>query len=146
MTNVLLDRFAIGQLIPHEGAMCLLDAVLSWDKQSILCCARSHRDPHHPLAIAGHLAALHLIEYGAQAMAIHGGLIAQASGMATRPGVLALVREVGFEVDRIDNIEADLDVRATRLLTNGDGWVYEFSVDAAGRRLVQGRVAVIHSA
>ncbi len=146
MSKVLLERPALSKLIPHQGAMCLLYAVLHWDAQSILCRARSHRDPLHPLAIAGRLAALHLIEYGAQAMAIHGGLIAQANGSVARPGVLALVREVAFEVDRIDNIEADLDVRATRLLASGDGWLYEFSVDAAGQRLARGRVAVINSA
>jgi len=145
MSDVLLDRFALSQLIPHQGAMCLLDAVLHWDAQSIHCRACSHRSPKHPLAIAGHLAALHLIEYGAQAMAIHGGLIAHANGTVAKPGVLALVREVAFEVDRIDNIEADLDVQAKRLLASGDGWLYEFSMDAAGRRLAQGRVAVINS-
>ena len=32
-----LDRAGIAALIPHEGSMCLLDAVLTWDVTSITC-------------------------------------------------------------------------------------------------------------
>ncbi len=145
MSGVLLDRAALAALIPHQGNMCLLDAVLAWDAQSIHCQARTHRDPQHPLAVDGELAALNLIEYGAQAMAVHGGLLARAGGGVAAPGVLALVREVRFEVARIDDIEADLDVRAQRLVATESGWLYAFDVHVGPRLLAQGRVAVINA-
>jgi len=140
-----LDRAAISALIPHQGTMCLLDAVVRWDAQMIHCRASNHRDPRHPLAQAGRLAALHLIEYGAQAMAVHGGLLAQAAGTRAPPGMLASVREVSLAVERIDDLAGDLELHARRLLASGGGWLYEFSASIDNRLLAQGRIAVINA-
>jgi len=139
----LLDQTQIRQLIPHAGSMCLLDAVLDWDATTIRCRARSHRDPQHPLRANDRLAALHLIEYGAQAMAVHGGLLARQRGGEAPPGMLVGVREASFEVDRIDDIDSDLEVRVSQRVANDNGWLYDFEVDAGGQRLAQGRVSVI---
>lgn len=142
----LLDKVAIRRLIPHAGSMCLLDEVIAWDDIRIHCRTRTHRDPAHPLARDGQLAALHLIEYGAQAMALRGGLAAQAGGGVAAPGVLVSAREVALAVDRIDDLDAALEVRASRLVAHGGGWLYAFTVDAAGQHLASGRVAVIPAA
>ena len=69
-----MGRADIAALIPHAGAMCLLDAVLSWDRTSIACTASSHRAIDNPLAAEGRLDAVCGVEYAAQAMAVHGGL------------------------------------------------------------------------
>ena len=74
-----LDRAAIAARIPHHGTMCLLDAVDAWDSESIRCRATSHRDPANPLRDAGSLPATAAIEYAAQAMAVHGALLAPAA-------------------------------------------------------------------
>ncbi len=139
----LLDHTQIRQLIPHAGSMCLLDAVLDWDATTIRCRARSHRDPQHPLRAHERLAALHLIEYGAQAMAAHGGLLARQRGDKAPPGMLVGVRGTRFEVDRIDDIDSDLEVRASQRVAGDNGWLYDFEVDAGSQRLAQGRVSVI---
>lgn len=136
-------RDQIRALIPHAGDMSLLDAVLHWDDDSIHCRAVSHRDPRHPLRADAQLSAIHLIEYGAQAMALHGGLLAQAHGERAKPGVLVGVREVNLHVARIDDVADDLDVRATRRVGGDRGWLYDFEVHAAGRSLARGRVSVI---
>jgi predicted hotdog family 3-hydroxylacyl-ACP dehydratase len=60
--------------IPHSGAMRLLDAVLSWDDQSIVCSASSHVDPANPLRDNGVISSVHALEYAAQAMAVHGSM------------------------------------------------------------------------
>ena len=73
-----LGREAIEALVPHKHAMCLWDAVLAWDAERIVLRSDGHRDPGHPLRSGGRLRALHLCEYGAQAMAVHGGLLARA--------------------------------------------------------------------
>lgn len=136
---------AIAELIPHAHGMCLLAAVVAWDAHSVQCTATSHRDPRHPLRRNGQLAALHLCEYGAQAMAVHGGLLAwQAHGGRAPPGLLAALREVELAVDRIDDIEAPLTVRAVRRITGASGWLYAFEASAGPRWLARGRVTVIH--
>ncbi len=83
----------IAALIPHAGAMCLLDAVRFWDETTIVCTASSHHHPDNPLASHGTLDAVCGIEYAAQAMAVHGALTATA-GRRPAAGYLASVREV----------------------------------------------------
>ena len=69
-----MDRTQIATLIPHAGAMCLLDAVIAWDATTITCLASSHRTPTNPLAARGRLEVVCGVEYAAQAMAVHGAL------------------------------------------------------------------------
>ena len=83
----MIGRTDILALVPHQGAMCLWDEVIEWDADRIRLRAYNHRDPTHPLRSNDRLRAIHLCEYGAQAMAVHGGLRARASGGAVKPGV-----------------------------------------------------------
>ncbi|HET8942570.1 MAG TPA: phosphotransferase [Rudaea sp.] len=131
------------QLIPHAGAMCLLAGVVSFDNTRIHARAVSHRDGENPLRSDGRLRAVHLCEYGAQVMAIHGGLLAQRDGGAARPGMLVSLREVKLHVDRIDDIPGELAIHAEKLLDGGGSWQYAFRVEHARRILAQGRAAVI---
>lgn len=139
-----VGRDDILRLVPHQGGMCLLDAVTAWDEGRIECRTDSHRDAANPLRHDGMLAAVHLAEYGAQAMAIHGGLLGRAKGEAVRPGLLVTLRDVKLAADRLDDVAAPLVVRARRLLANADGLLYQFEVEAEGRALARGRVGVIH--
>jgi predicted hotdog family 3-hydroxylacyl-ACP dehydratase len=123
--------------------MCLLDNVVDWTADRIHTQSGGHRDPDHPLRHNGRLAALHLIEYAAQAMAIHGGLSAQAAGERAAPGMLVSARAVKLQVDRIDDLALPIDVRASRLVASGGGWLYAFEVDCGPQRLAEGRVAVL---
>ena len=125
--------------LPHQGAMNLLDRVESWDAASIHAIATRHRDAGHPLRREGALPAVHGIEYGAQAAAAHGAL----SGAApSRPGFIASVRSVVMHAPRLDDVESPLDVRAEQLGGDASGVLYGFEIRAAGRLLVEGRVAV----
>jgi len=133
-------------LIPHADAMCLLDEVVAWDDAAIHARTRSHARRDNPLRSDGQLRAMHLAEYGAQAMAIHGGLLARAQGAVAVPGYLVSLRDVELAVARIDDIADALDVHAQRLLAGDGHWQYEFRVEHAGRVLAQGRAAVIASA
>lgn len=131
------------QLIPHRGAMCLLDAVLDWDDVRIHARAVSHRDPHNPLRRAGRLRAVNLCEYAAQAMAIHGGLLAQRESRVVVPGWIAAIREVKFHVARIDDLPGDLDIEAQTLLAHAASWQYAFRVEHQSILLAQGRIAIM---
>ena len=137
-----LDHAWLLAHLPHQGSMCLLDAVTEWDAQRIRCTATSHRDADNPLRAHDRLGATCGIEYAAQAMAAHGALLTATDG--TPPaGYLASVRGVELHVARLDDIAADLDVEAERLSGDGNTILYGFRVSAAGRELLSGRAAVV---
>jgi predicted hotdog family 3-hydroxylacyl-ACP dehydratase len=145
-----LDHAWIAARIPHQGSMCLLDRVLEWDDNQILCAATSHRAGDNPLRAHGRLSAACGIEYAAQAMAVHGALcLAGAAGAAVegapapRMGMLTSVRGVDLQAPRLDNIAADLVVQAGRVSGDHNAVVYEFAVRADERILVSGRATVI---
>jgi predicted hotdog family 3-hydroxylacyl-ACP dehydratase len=132
----------IAALVPHAGRMCVLERIVRWDETSVTAGTTTHRDPAHPLRGERGLRAIHLCEYGAQAMALHGGLAAEASGQRARPGVLVSLREVTLACDFVDDLEGELIVEARRLQASDDAWQYEFEVAHAGRRLAHGRATV----
>ena len=137
-----LDHAWLLAHLPHQGSMCLLDAVTEWDAQRIRCTASSHRAPDNPLRAHDRLGAACGIEYAAQAMAAHGALLAAADN-PPRAGYLASVRGVELHVVRLDDIAADLEVEAERLSGDGNTILYGFRVSAAGRELLSGRAAVV---
>jgi predicted hotdog family 3-hydroxylacyl-ACP dehydratase len=137
-----LDRDWIAARIPHQGAMCLLDAVMDWSDAAIVCRATRHADPAHPLRAEGRLGAAAGIEYAAQAMAVHGALIA-GDDAPPRQGYLTSVRSVALHVARLDDLPGALDVRAERLSGDGNHILYQFRLDHAGRCLLEGRAAVV---
>jgi predicted hotdog family 3-hydroxylacyl-ACP dehydratase len=142
-----LDKADWALLIPHAGTMCLLDAVLAWDQQGIRAISESHTRADNPLRSAHGLHAVHLAEYGAQAMAVHGGLLARAKGaQAARPGRLVSLRDVQLHVEYVDAADGRLDVHAECLYADDNGAQYTFRVKHRGRVLATGRAAVIHPA
>ena len=122
--------------------MCLLDAVLEWSEAAISCRAVSHLDPANPLRAEGRLGAANGIEYAAQAMAVHGALLAQASDRP-RQGYLTSVRSVQLHVARLDDLVGELCVQAERLSGDGNHILYQFALSHAGRCLLEGRAAVV---
>ena len=138
-----LDKPQLRGLIPHAGSMCLLDTVEDWSADLIRCTSATHRDVGNPLRHNGELAALHLVEYGAQAMAIHGALLAQGGPQA---GMLGALRDIRLHVARIDDLGDILIVSATRRLARADGLIYDFVVElgeSLRRRLCEGRISVV---
>ena len=140
---MILAKAQWSMLIPHQGAMCLLDQVIAWDELRIHARSESHRRDDHPLRSDGRLRALHLCEYGAQAMAVHGALLAQATGNHAAPGWLVSLRAVELRVERIDDLDGALDVHAERLAGSERGWQCLFRVEYQGRLLAQGRAMVM---
>lgn len=137
-----LDHAAIAARIPHQGCMCLLDRVTAWTPEQIRCHAVSHRDPAHPLRHNNRLGAAAGIEYAAQAMAVHGSLLADDS-CPPRQGYLASVRAVTLHVERLDDCPGDLVVEAERLSGDGLHILYRFAIHHAHHCLLEGRAAVV---
>lgn len=128
----------IESLVPHAGDMCLLDAVTTWDVAQIQCTASGHLSPDHPLRRDGSLAAVHLAEYGAQAAAVHGALLADG---APQPGFVAAFRGVKLHVDTVPDA-ALLQVCAARLAGSATAMQYRFSVATGDLELASGRLTV----
>ena len=139
----MIGQDEIRSLVPHAGRMCFWEEVENWDDGHIRCLTHSHRDPQHPLRRDGQLSAVHLAEYGAQAMAIHGGLLARGSGGRAAPGVLTSLRDFQMQVQRFDDLPEALHCEARKLVAGATGSIYEFELTCAGRRLASGRVSVI---
>jgi predicted hotdog family 3-hydroxylacyl-ACP dehydratase len=139
----MLDRDAIEALIPHRGTMCLLERVVEWDKDRVVLATSTHRSPENPLRLDGRLRAIHLCEYGAQAMAVHGGLRAQAEGKTAKPGFLVSLRDVRLHIDYVDQLGGELRVTAERLMETSGSWQYAFTIEHAGTTIATGRAAVV---
>ena len=139
-----MNHAAIEALIPHAGAMCLLEEVIAFDADSIACRAVSHRTTPHPMACDGILPGLAGIEYAAQAMAVHGGLT--APGETPRQGFLASLREVDCRVARLDDIAHDLMIESWKLMGEHARVIYTFTVRAGETVLLTGRAAVVLAA
>lgn len=155
-----LDRQAIAARIPHAGAMCLLDRVISWDEQHIECAAFGGASIHgrpHPLAQDGKVPATAAIEYAAQAMALHGRLVqeqlqADQAGQAVgtgepgqetpRRGFLAALRSVRLHCRWLGAGEPALTVRAERFAGDAVQVLYDFEVRTTAP-IAQGRAVVV---
>lgn len=137
------DRAFIAARVPHQGRMCLLDRLLSWDDGRIHCRSTSHLDEANPLRAAGRLGASCALEYAAQAMALHASLRAAGEAMP-RPGLLVAVRELRLDVARLDTLGSPLEITCTRLDADASTLVYAFEVTSAGLPVARGRATLVH--
>jgi predicted hotdog family 3-hydroxylacyl-ACP dehydratase len=139
---MLVTRDGIADLIPHSGAMCLLDGVVEWDANRVLCMSRSHRAADNPLRAYGGLPAVCGVEYAAQAMAVHGSLAGNVRGKP-RAGYLASLRDVMCRKDRLDDLEGDLVVEAERIAGDGAQVIYRFRLRAGEVEVLSGQALVV---
>ena len=135
-----MDKAAIARAIPHAGAMNLLESVTAGGPDWISCTAVSHRDPANPLRHDGRLPASAGAEYASQAIALH----AQLTGIEKEPrrGFLAVINDLTWTRDRLDDVESDLEVRAEQLAATGAALQYAITVIGDGRILVMGELMV----
>jgi len=138
----MLDRAAIAALIPHAGAMCLLERVDSWNAERIVCVSGTHRDAANPLRAGGLLPALCGIEYAAQAMAVHGALSAALEGRPSA-GYLVSLRNVQCSRARLDDLPGELTVSAERVMGDAARVIYQFALRAGDQQVLSGRATVV---
>src|SRR5438876_10303396 len=138
-----IDKAEIRRLIPHAGTMCLLDSVLGWDDESIVCTTNTHRDKANPLRRDGRLSSLNALEYGAQAAAIHGGLRARAAGTTAPACYLAALRDAHLYVDRLDDLASPLEIRAQRLFGDAGNTIYQCAISVSGTPVAKGLAPIM---
>ncbi len=150
----ILDLADIARRIPHQGNMCLLDSVTFWNDRQIICQAINHRDPEHPLRAHDRLGAACGIEYAAQAMAVHGALVAEnlavknkgdrsAGNTPARAGYLVSLRSVTLNVERLDTIDGPLTVSTERMTGDVNTVLYSFKIQGGAQTLLSGRAVVV---
>lgn len=132
-----LDRLAIEALVPHAGAMCLLDAVCDWGPAAIRCTGAAP-GASHPLARHGRVPAIAAAEYAAQATAVHGALL-EASGRP-RAGMLATLMDIELALPALP--PQPLAIQADLLGRSPAGCLYRFEVASAGATVACGRLLV----
>lgn len=135
----------IAKLLPHAGLAIMIERVLHWDEEAIRVATTLHLSPQNPLRHHGRLAAVHLVEFGAQAMAVHGGLRERAAGRAPQAALLVAVRDLVLRREYIDDLDGELEITARTLLADAHSWQYAFSVAHAGEEIASGRLAVMAS-
>jgi len=137
-----ISKAALCRLIPHHGAMCLLDKVERWDDTSIMCTTTSHRDATNPLRRDNQLEAICGLEYAAQAMAVHVGLLQQGKECRLAVGYLGAIKHLRLRVTRLDDVKKDLTVQATRLVGEVCSFIYAFRVSVERQELLDGRASI----
>jgi predicted hotdog family 3-hydroxylacyl-ACP dehydratase len=141
-----MRREGILALIPHAGAMCLLDRVENWDGSGITCVSARYSAADNPMRRAdGSLGTACGIEIAAQAMALHGRLSAPAQG-PLRPGFLVSLRDVRLRAASFPPNAGPLTVTARQLLGDARSASYAFTATTGGSEWLSGRATVLFEA
>lgn len=125
----------VSELLPHRGRSLLVDAVLSHDAAATVC--RVHVDASVLYRSEdGSIPAWVGLEYMAQTIAAHGGLLDRSAGRPPRPGLFLGSRRLAFATSRFE-AGSVLEVSARHLRGGADGrnglLAFDCQVRLAGR-------------
>ena len=123
--------------------MCLLDEVLEWEEDYVLCQTRSHLLDNNPLRCDSGLSAIQGIEYGMQSMAVHGGLLARKKNETAPAGFAAALRKISLNVEWLHIYDEPLHVSSRALVLDAGSYIYEFKVACERQTLLQGRATIM---
>lgn len=138
---MLLTREQLEPVIPHAGAMLMIDAVTAYDEQRIDCESLRHRAADNPLLRDGRLSAHHAIEFAAQAAAIHGGLLASDRKAPLR--ALAVVRKARFSRPWLDDLPDRLEIASTLIMLDRQAAIYQASLTHQGEEIADMRLTLM---
>lgn len=139
----MIEHDELCSLIPHSFDMCLLERVEFWNEDQIVCYSNSHLSSTNPLRREQTLSSIHLLEYAAQAMAVHGGLHGRKKGIKMTEGYLAALRDVNIHLCELSDIKSELRIEAKKILSQDGNMIYTFSASSAETELASGRATVV---
>jgi len=133
----------IADLLPHRGAMRLLQRIVTHDERETTCSV----DPGESVLFRrsdGSVPAFVAIEYMAQCIAAHGGLLARRRGDAVRPGLLLGARRLAL---RVASFAPGIELRVAARHVRGDATgMFQFDcrlwADEDTEPLAEGRLNV----
>ena len=132
-------HYSVAELVPHEGNMCFLSSVESFDEASLH--AKAHIKPSNPFLLEGSVASWVGIEYMAQAIAAWAGTEALEKGEPIKVGLLVgtrkyVVNSPGFPL----HSELNIFVKSVMQAENGLG-VFDCRIENEGN-WVEARINV----
>jgi predicted hotdog family 3-hydroxylacyl-ACP dehydratase len=119
----------IEALIPHRGAMRLLDAIEAWSPAGDVVCRAAIR-PGSPFLRGGRVHAVVALEYMAQAAAVWTGLVLRHEGKTHRSGFLVSVPSMTLHREHLAAGDR-LTIRAAPVYRGSDSGVFACSVALA---------------
>ncbi|MCL7751224.1 hypothetical protein LV475_06400 [Guyparkeria hydrothermalis] len=155
-----LDAHAIGERLPHQGAVCQLERVLSCGENTISCETRAHQRPDNPLRLNERLGVFAGVEMAGQAMALHLALTATgqpdeaSAGVVgdgdldshqAREGMITRASDLNPRVGRFDDLPDPLRIDVTCEAQVGEMARYRFSITHRETVLLDGGLSVLLS-
>ena len=132
----------IGELVPHSGAMVLLDRVLSADAENLCAEVTIHAGSVFYDAPSAGVGSWVGIEYMAQAIAAHAGYLARLAGAPVKIGFLLGARRYEAQVPLfVDGSVLQVHVQQALQGENGLG-AFECRIEMAGAVLAQATITV----
>jgi predicted hotdog family 3-hydroxylacyl-ACP dehydratase len=132
----------IRELVPHSGAMLLLDRVLSADAENLCAEVAIHADSVFYDAGSAGVGSWVGIEYMAQAIAAHAGYLARLAGAPVRIGFLLGARRYEAQLPLfVDGSVLQVHVQQALQGENGLG-AFECRIEMAGAVLAQATITV----
>ena len=132
----------IGELVPHSGAMVLLDRVLSADAENLCAEVTIHAGSVFYDAPSAGVGSWVGIEYMAQAIAAHAGYLARLAGAPVKIGFLLGARRYEAQLPLfVDGSVLQVHVQQALQGENGLG-AYECRIEMAGAVLAQATITV----
>ena len=132
----------IGELVPHDPPMILIDAMVEADEQHNVCLVAV--TPESLFLEEEGVPALVGIEYMAQAVAAHGGYMSRLAGEPVRVGFLLGTPKM---ISHVTHFPLHSNLRIEVLLDWGDEELMRFSckiMDESGRLLQEAGLNVFH--
>lgn len=128
-------------LLPHAPPMVLIDAVVDYGTDYILCTALSHLQPQNPLRIEGALSIFTGIEYAAQAMAAHNRLLMNDNEQTSpRKGVIAVASKLVAQQPYLDTEQSALSIKVDVLAQTADSSLAQFTIHSNNKELLRGQL------
>ena len=137
----MLNAADISAALPHGSGMSLLERVVSWCENTIVCEAVSHDRESNPLHLRGALPVITLVEYAAQAAAVHSSLVLSGMGRV-RPAYIGALKKVSLFSEVIPRHTPVLKVHASVEMVSDAGAIYSFEV-VADSVLISGRMVLV---
>lgn len=132
----------IGELVPHSGAMVLLDRVLSADAENLCAEVTIHAGSVFYDASSAGVGSWVGIEYMAQAIAAHAGYLARLAGAPVKIGFLLGARRYEAQVPLfVDGSVLQVHVQQVMQGENGLG-AFECRIEMAGAVLAHATITV----
>lgn len=131
----------LSSLLPHGKPLSLIEEVLKWNEDSIVAKTMSHTYSDNPLLNNGLLHPMHSLEYAAQVMAIHSGLLNE--NKKARTMLIGGLRKLSFSSTPLNKYLEPLTIMAKTQIHSSSGAIYQFSIMCSESQISQGRIILV---